>query len=98
LKGSNQVVSTGGGAVLRETNREAMLNRGFVVGLSAEPKEIIHRVKQDGDQRPLLQGNAEEKVRALLEARADAYGFAHLTIDTTKLSIEQIVIQIMNKL
>ncbi|WP_138751731.1 shikimate kinase [Paenibacillus sinopodophylli] len=90
------VISTGGGAVLRETNRELMLDNGFVVALKASPEQILARVKTD-TARPLLQGDAEERVHLLLEQRKHAYDFAHLSIDTTSMTAEEVVAAIMEQ-
>ncbi|WP_166238203.1 shikimate kinase [Paenibacillus turpanensis] len=87
VKGSGQIISTGGGAVLRPENREQMLAGGFVVALKADAETIISRVKEDKN-RPLLAGDAEARVRALLLERAEAYDFAHLTLQTDQLSAE----------
>lgn len=90
----SSVIATGGGAVLSEINRELMLSKGFVVALKASPEQIIARVKTD-TARPLLQGDAEERVNLLLEQRKHAYDFAHLTIDTTNMSAEEVVAAIL---
>ncbi|WP_310732505.1 shikimate kinase [Paenibacillus sp. 1011MAR3C5] len=87
---SHTVIATGGGAVLREDNRSAMLQHGFVVALSADPEQIIARVLLD-KSRPLLEGAVRERVYGLLETRKGAYDFAHLTVDTTELSVEEVV-------
>lgn len=50
---SGQVVATGGGAVLRPENREAMKRSGVVVYLSAEPAVLYERTRLD-QNRPLL--------------------------------------------
>jgi shikimate kinase len=85
-----QVVSTGGGAVLAEVNRVRMLENGYVIALTASLATILQRV--GGDQnRPLLQGNKEERVRTLMEDRKHAYDFAHLQVATDGLTVEQIV-------
>lgn len=84
------VVATGGGAVLAEANREAMLASGTVVALTASVETILDRVQNDPN-RPLLKGNAAESVPQLLEARKHAYDFAHLRIDTTNRSVDEIV-------
>lgn len=89
-----RIVATGGGAVLALANREAMLHRGYVVALTADPEQLIARVSQD-QGRPLLQGNVAERVYKLLEDRKGAYDFAHLTIDTTHLGVEEVVAHIM---
>ena len=93
----NAVVATGGGAVLSAVNRELMLNKGFVVALKASPEQIIARVKSD-TERPLLQGDAVERVNLLLAQRKHAYDFAHLTIDTTNMSAEEVVAAIWEQL
>lgn len=90
LSGNEQVVATGGGAVLAEINREVMLTNGYVVALTASWEVIVDRVRNDGN-RPLIAGNIEERVQTLLEQRRHAYDFAHLTIDTGMLDVERIV-------
>lgn len=94
MQGSRQVVSTGGGAVLAAENRERMLAGGFVVALTAELETIAERVGQTSD-RPLLQGDVRERIRSLLEARKNAYDFAHYTIATDKLSVDEIAERIL---
>jgi len=93
----NAVVATGGGAVLSAVNRELMLNNGYVVALKASPEQIIARVKSD-TERPLLQGDAVERVNLLLAQRKHAYDFAHLTIDTTNMSAEEVVAAILEQM
>ncbi|PWW06152.1 shikimate kinase [Paenibacillus cellulosilyticus] len=83
------VIATGGGAVLRETNRTCMLDNAFVVALKADEAHIIARVGND-PSRPLLQGDAAANVRRLLDARRTAYDFATLSVDTTGLSPEDV--------
>jgi shikimate kinase len=90
LTADKQVVATGGGAVLAEDNRSCMLDNGWVIALTANPDTIVSRVSRD-QNRPLLQGNLQERVHTLLEQRKHAYEFAHLTIDTTQLNTDQIV-------
>ncbi|WP_349304837.1 shikimate kinase [Paenibacillus sp. Marseille-Q4541] len=94
LEGSSQVVSTGGGSVLRPSNREMMKNTGWVVSLTASPEAIISRVSSS-DDRPLLAGNIEERVKKIMEERRDAYSFAHVSIDTSDLSPEEVVSHIL---
>lgn len=84
-----QIIATGGGAVLAEQNREAMLSNGFVIALTADTADIIQRVGND-PARPLLQGNAADRVHKLLLERKHAYDFAHLTLNTTGLTAQQV--------
>lgn len=82
------IIATGGGAVLREHNREAMLKHGFVVALTADAEHIIDRVKSD-TARPLLQGDVAANVHRIMEQRKHAYDFAHLQLDTTSLTPQE---------
>jgi shikimate kinase len=87
MANTNQVIATGGGAVLAEENRKALKASGYVVALTASVETIIQRV--GGDRiRPLLQGKANEVVPQLLEQRKHAYDFADLTLSTDRLRIE----------
>ncbi|MED5020252.1 shikimate kinase [Paenibacillus chibensis] len=88
-RGGRQIIATGGGAVLNPVNCELMVNGGFVAALTAEAETIIERVKGDTN-RPLLAGNAEERIRTILEERKHAYQFAHCTVDTSGLSADEV--------
>ncbi|WP_248926505.1 shikimate kinase [Paenibacillus hamazuiensis] len=97
LDGEKRVVSTGGGAVLAEANRRAMTEGGLVIALKAPAEVIIERVRSDSS-RPLFQGNVEERVRTLAEQRKHAYDFAHVAVDTSAYTVEQIVRHIKDRL
>ncbi|CAM2823446.1 shikimate kinase [Paenibacillus sediminis] len=94
LQSDRQIIATGGGVVLRPANRERMLEQGWVVALQASADVIVSRVGQDSG-RPLLAGDVNERVKRILEERKDAYDFAHLTIDTSTLSVEKVAQQIL---
>src|SRR5690242_7263721 len=53
-QGPDAVIATGGGAVLREANREALRSAGHVVYLRSSPEELHRRLRHD-TTRPLLQ-------------------------------------------
>jgi shikimate kinase len=88
------VLATGGGAVLRGENRDAMMRSSFVAALTASPERIIERVAGDSS-RPLLRGGVEERVRKLMAERRTAYDFAHIKIDTTDLLPEEVADRIL---
>ncbi|WP_151734800.1 shikimate kinase ['Paenibacillus yunnanensis' Narsing Rao et al. 2020] len=94
LEGEGKVVSTGGGAALAPGNAELMLAQGLVVALTATEDVIVARTSGD-EGRPLLAGNARERVRAIMEARRDAYRFAHCTVDTSELSAAEVLQHIL---
>lgn len=76
------VLATGGGVVLRADNRAWLKQHGFVVHTVAERDEIIRRLRNNRQSRPLLTGEIEERVDRLLHERARLYDFAHYAIRT----------------
>lgn len=62
------VIATGGGAVLREINRQLLGSRGCVVHLDSPLDRLLERTRKD-KKRPLLQANdpAETLARLQLE-------------------------------
>jgi shikimate kinase len=79
-----------------EENRKCMMEDAFVVALKADSRTIINRVSRDRN-RPLLKGNVRQKVHQLLAQRKNAYDFAHIQIDTSSSSIDDIVDQIIKQ-
>ncbi len=76
-------LATGGGAVLREDNRQALRENGLVIYLRTRLPDLVMRTRRDS-KRPLLQGgNAAEKLQALMEVREPLYQqVAHLIFDS----------------
>jgi len=97
LEGEGQVISTGGGAVIREENREAFKRAGLVVCLTAQPEIILERIKHE-THRPLLQTpDPMAKIRELLGSREKFYNQADLIIDTSHKSVDEAVSEIKEK-
>ncbi|WP_210365911.1 shikimate kinase [Bacillus sp. REN3] len=98
MPSENAVIATGGGAILRETNRRAMKEKGLVVFLFAEPAEILERLRED-TTRPLLQHKKREKAEALYSERLPLYRqAAHLEIDTTGKGVGEIAEEIIRRM
>jgi shikimate kinase len=94
----NQVVSTGGGAVLRDENRAAFKQAGIVICLSARPEVIYERIKQE-THRPLLQTpDPLAKIRELLDSREQFYRQADLVIDTSEKTVDDVINEIKERL
>ena len=95
---SNQVVSCGGGVVLRERNVEEMKKGGSIVLLTAEPEMILERVKDD-DNRPLLRGNKNVAfISDMMEKRRPKYeAAADVVIHTDGKEVQEICREIMEK-
>jgi len=97
LENENQVVSTGGGAVIRDENREFFKEAGLVVCLTARPEVIYERIKHE-THRPLLKvPDPMAKIRGLLVSRATFYNQADLIIDTSEKSVDEAVREIKEK-
>ncbi|MEZ4666620.1 MAG: shikimate kinase [Anaerolineae bacterium] len=85
------VISTGGGMLVDESNRDVMIASGMVICLTASPEAIISRLSTDTIERPLLKGDW----RGLLEKRRAAYDAIPIQIDTTEKSPEQVAEEIV---
>lgn len=85
-----QVISTGGGVVIKEVNHPILAKGGYVIWLKASPEVIYERVKRN-QERPLLKTeNPQLKIKNLLESREALYEkCADLTILTDDLSLEE---------
>jgi shikimate kinase len=86
------VLSTGGGSVLREANRQHLHARGKVVYLRSSPEEVFRRLKHDM-QRPLLQvSDPLERLENLFNSRDPLYReVAHYVFDTGRPSINKLL-------
>jgi shikimate kinase len=84
------VISTGGGAVLREGNRNLLRRIGLVVLLTAREDIIYDRVARN-TKRPLLStGDPRTSISEMLAERSAAYAAAaQVTVDTSDLTREQ---------
>ena len=91
MTGEGQVVSAGGGAVIRDANRDAFKKGGFVVCLTASPDVIYERIKHE-THRPLLQTpDPKAPIKELLASRETFYAQADMSIDTSNKSIGDII-------
>jgi shikimate kinase len=92
------VVSCGGGIVIDPENMALMKGTGICICLSASPQEILKRIGVTS-HRPLLH-NADplDRIQKLLSDRDSFYRQADIIIDTTNLSVEEIVDTILEKL
>ena len=88
--GERLVVSAGGGAPMVEKNWEAFRGIGLVVYLRATVSTLLSRVG-GGEGRPLLKGNAEERLRKLLAERKGVYERADWIVDVDGLDVEEVV-------
>lgn len=89
------VIATGGGLVLNAGNVEKMQRNGVLICLEASPETICRRVRNKRTRPLLAKGNLTVTVQRLLKERQGAYKMAELTMNTDKLSPEEIVDKII---
>ncbi len=85
----NIVLATGGGAVLREENRQHLISSGFVIYLKAQVDALYKRTQLD-KSRPLLQiDDPRARLDSLFQERDPIYSeVADLIIETGDLSLQ----------
>ena len=89
------VLDCGGGVVLRDDNMKNLKRSGTVICLLATPAIIYERVKGHR-HRPLLNvPDPQAAVKKLLTERAPFYAKADYTVDTSGLTVEEVVQRIL---
>ena len=91
----NTVIATGGGTLLSLDNTRTLGQRGQIICLYADSQTIYNRVNKKNN-RPLLKGeNVLSEINRLLKERKKAYNNFTTKIDTTNLSIHEVVDKII---
>lgn len=90
---TNQVVSTGGGVVISQRNRDLLKTNADNIYLKADFETLYQRISADQDnQRPLFLNNSKEELVAIFQERQAWYEeVASRILDVTKLSPEEII-------
>lgn len=95
-EGERQVVSTGGGIVVDQRNRELMQRSGVVVSLEARPETIYRRLADQGresgerEARPMLgRDGGLDRIRTLKSERQPSYALGQWTVHTDRFSPDQ---------
>ena len=89
----DQVVSTGGGVVISQRNRDLLKTNSDNIYLKADFETLYQRISADEDnQRPLFLNNSKEELAAIFQERQVWYEeVASRILDVTKLSPEEII-------
>jgi len=92
------VLATGGGAILREENRQLLKENGFIVYLQCSVDRILERTRRD-TQRPLLNtAEPRERIETLFAQREPLYlACADYKIDTGVLQSKVVVNHILEE-
>ena len=90
---TDQVVSTGGGVVISQKNRDLLKQNPENIYLKADFETLYQRISDDKDnQRPLFLKNSKEDLATIFNERQTWYEeVASKVIDVSKLSPEEII-------
>jgi len=90
---TDRVVSTGGGVVVSQRNRDLLKTNSDNIYLKADFEILYQRISADKDnQRPLFLNNSKEGLAAIFQERQVWYEeVASRVLDVTKLSPEEII-------
>lgn len=95
----NIVLATGGGAVLKEENREALKKNGIVIYLKSNVHDLWQRTRHD-HSRPLLQtANPRAKLQELFEQRDPIYtAVADHIVHTGRQSVQVLIARLIKRI
>ena len=90
---TDRVVSTGGGVVISQRNRDLLKTNPDNIYLKADFETLYQRIAADQDnQRPLFLNKSKEELREIFQERQAWYEeVASRVLDVTKLSPEEII-------
>ena len=90
---TDQVVSTGGGVVVSQRNRDLLKQNPDNIYLKADFETLYQRIVADKDnQRPLFLNKSKEELATIFQERQAWYEeVASRVLDVTKLSPEEII-------
>ena len=91
---SDDVVATGGGLPCRDGMMEALRALGLVIWLRGDLQDLLARARRQG-ARPMLDGRSEDEIVALFRGREPYYRQAHLTVDTSGRTVDQVVAELV---
>ena len=90
---TDRVVSTGGGVVISQRNRDLLKTNPENIYLKADFETLYQRIAADKDnQRPLFLNHSKEELARIFQERQTWYEeVASRVLDVTKLSPEEII-------
>ncbi|MEO9590188.1 shikimate kinase [Rhodopirellula bahusiensis] len=99
-KRPTHVIALGGGAILRESNRNRIAESGWCVWLDAEPDVLVARLAGDettADRRPSLTDQSVfDEVKTVMSQREPLYrASSDLRVDTSHRTMDEIVEEVL---
>jgi XRE family aerobic/anaerobic benzoate catabolism transcriptional regulator len=87
----SMVLAVGGGIVTQPDTYALLLRHTTTVFLKAKADDCWSRVMRQGDRRPIELPQAREALRQLVARREPLYSRAGVTVDTSGVSVQQVV-------
>lgn len=97
LKNDHQIISTGGGIILNDSNMKILKEKSVVFFLNADADTLFLRLKNNKDRPLLNEGDMKDKISTILSERINKYKQAHYIINTDNMSPEAITEEIIRK-
>lgn len=94
IQQDSAIIALGGGALLSQTNHDTAEANGLVIVLDASLEVMRDRLLADPNQRPLLDGNLEVKLKNLLSARSEHYASFPCHVDAGSMTAEEAAWQV----
>jgi shikimate kinase len=92
----NKVIATGGGTMIYLENIKYLTMNGIIICLWCSPEIIEKRLEKEKERRPLFRNNSTlSDINFLLNKRKRIYEDYILNIDTTYLSVDEVVNRII---
>ena len=96
---SNIILATGGGAILRDENRQHLMSRGIVIYLKTSVGQQLARTRHDRNRPLLATDDPEKRLNDLMRIRAPLYEeVADITVNTDNRHSNQVVKDIQKKI
>lgn len=93
--GGGMILAPGGGWIASEGNVALLRPPARIIYLRVRPETAIKRLGAERAARPLLaRPDAIAELKRLYESRKAAYESANLTVDTERLSVAQVIINV----
>ncbi len=93
------IIVTGGGIVLRKENAEILKRLGVIVWLDGDEETLFKRASQSRNRPLLHDNNPRKKFVQILQARRPLYAkIAHIRVDTSIFTAEEVAVAILSKL
>jgi shikimate kinase len=90
---NSAVIACGGGMPIAAGNLDKLNRIGRTIYLTATLAELCRRIENE-KHRPLLTGSLAEKISQQHKSRHNTYARAHMTIDTSAKSQEEVVSEV----